>query len=442
MSADELLGGKYEIIKSAGKGGAGEVFRVYDRRFEKSWAAKRVAKSCPGMEELALGKVNAACFPRIVDVVEDADCRYLIMDWVEGETLEERLKREGAMKPEEAGRIGIALCDAIGALHRMQPPLLYLDCKPSNIMTDPNGKLWLIDFGSALENAETEVEPVAGSFGYAAPEQFGIRRVQKQGLEPERKADVRSDVYGLGRTLYALLSGMDPAKPPYGACPLRHCNPEVSKKLEKIINKCMQERPEDRFQTMDAVKGALAGLEAGRAENIFGRLAISCGTCLLLGAALWRAWIFYERLGEPGTTLFGKLSALLWLVLFAALAHLWQRFMVEKRLCRRGWEPEPLQSVMRTEKRAGRWLFAVFFCMFLPMTAQGKNAEKMPVVLRDAQLRRILVKEGSALKSGEPVFMELDPALFDAGEELEICVTATARGDGLTREYHFLYLPE
>lgn len=383
MKENSLLGGKYEIIKSAGRGGAGEVFYVYDRRLEKRWAAKRVARRCPGMEEQALARLGADCFPRIVDVVEEADCRYLIMDWIEGETLKERIARDGAMKPEEAVKIGIALCDAIGALHRMQPPLLYLDCKPSNIMTDPSGKLWLIDFGSALENAEAEVEPVAGSFGYGAPEQFGIGRGQKakeslcRGGQtpgggpklcaghsaPERRADVRSDVYGLGRTLYALLSGMDPAKPPYGACPLRECNPAVSVRLQKIIEKCTQERPEDRFQTMEAVRGALTALDEKKGIARAGRLVAEGSIWLLLGGALWQAQVFYERLSIPGTALHKKLSALLGIALFGGAAYLWQRFVTEKRFCRRSWEPEPLQSVLRTEKSAGRWLFIAFLCL-------------------------------------------------------------------------------
>lgn len=443
----ERIGGKYEIVGSAGKGGTGEVFCVFDCRLQKRWAAKKVAKECPGMEAFALGKIGPDCFPRIVDVVEEEDCRYLIMDWIEGETLLERLKREGAMPEEEAVNIGVALCDAIGSLHRMQPPLLYLDCKPSNIMTDPEGKLWLIDFGSALESAEPEVEPFSGSFGYAAPEQFGPGA-------GKRRADVRSDVYGLGRTLYALLSGMDPAKPPYGACPLRSCNPEISRRLAGIVEKCTREKPEERFQTMEAVKNALLAQREKKRSDIWRRAAGSCGTWLLLALTLRRAWIFYGMLKDPAVGVPDRLFSFLFVILFAAAAWLWQYFTVEKPYrglrCR---EAEPLQSVLRTEKKAGRWLFVILLwgCAHSALTAgQGgppatvcaqETAGKQPFVLRDAKMRKLLLKDGCVLKSGEPVFLELVPEAFAAGQEVEICVTATKKNGESVQEYYFLYEP-
>lgn len=468
VQKNALIGGKYEIAGSAGKGGAGEVFRVYDRRIQKVWAAKRVAKNCPGMEAFVLGRLAPGCFPRIVDVVEEEDCCYLIMDWIEGETLQERVNREGAMTDEEAIGIGVALCDAIGSLHKMQPPLLYLDCKPSNIMTDQNGKLWLIDFGSALENAEQEIEPVAGSFGYAAPEQFGL-------CAEKRSADVRSDVYGLGRTLYALLSGMDPAKPPYGACPLKKCNPEVSPRLARVVERCTRERQDERFQTMEAVRNALLALQEKKRGDTFRRIASRCVTWLLLGLTLWRARVFYGTLNERA--IWEKLFSFLWVIVFAAAAHAWQHFVVEKAYRReRSWEAEPVQSVLRTEKAAGRWLAVFFLCSCIwgffvigqdslptgavharerhvgsaaetekpkgglsaqKIAGQEENVAKTPFILRDEKMRKLLVREGCTLKSDGPVFLELAPEAFPKGQKVEICVTATI--DDTVREYRFWY---
>ena len=460
-SARILPGGKYEIIKAAGQGGAGEVFSVYDRKLHRIWAAKRVRPDCPGMEEEVLGRMDEEIFPRIVDVVEDTECRYLIMDWIDGETLQERLMREGAMDVREGIRVGIALGRAIGALHAMQPPLLYLDCKPSNIMMDKNGRLRLIDFGSALESRETEVAPIAGSFGYGAPEQFGWdgksrRKAGVDGtggnMQKKRRADERSDVYGVGRTLYALLSGMDLSKPPYGTCRLRECNPAVPPALEKLVERCTQEQPEARYQTMDAVTGALEKLE----KDLYGfwkRLVLHLATWLLLGLTVWRAGYFYGIAEEKETPPAEKLLPLCVVVLLATASHLWQYYVVDSGYCGRcRWDPEPLQSVLRTQKRAGKWLFAFFFGGSVLMAAQNGQASgkvmaeevqehgALPVRLRDEKLRRLLVKKGCALETAGSVFLELDPSLFEPGKVLDICITAQEE-DGNVRTYCFRYLP-
>ena len=102
-----------------------------------------------------MGKLADSAFPGIVDVVEQEEERFLIMEWIEGETLAVQMERDGAFAEETVIEIGICLAKAIQKLHQMQPPLLYLDCKPSNVMKDSDGKIRLIDFGSALESAYT-----------------------------------------------------------------------------------------------------------------------------------------------------------------------------------------------------------------------------------------------------------------------------------------------
>ena len=150
-----------------------------------------------------MGKLADSAFPGIVDVVEQEEERFLIMEWIEGETLAVQMERDGAFAEETVIEIGICLAKAIQKLHQMQPPLLYLDCKPSNVMKDSDGKIRLIDFGSALEAHTPVTKGISASPGYAAPEQLS-RETEK------RCVDVRTDVFGLGRTLYALLCGADP----------------------------------------------------------------------------------------------------------------------------------------------------------------------------------------------------------------------------------------
>lgn len=454
-----LPGGKYEMRKKAGKGGAGEVFSVYDRRLGKIWAAKRVSRDCPGMEATVLGRMDVEIFPRIVDVVEDTDCRYLIMDWIEGETLQERIAREGPLEIDEGIRIGIALCGAIGALHAMQPPLLYLDCKPSNIMIDKNGKLYLIDFGSALESREAEVMPIAGSFGYGAPEQFGLMgksQKQGQGSKEARKgryADERSDIYGVGRTLYALFTGMDLSRPPYGAYRLRECNPAVAPAVAKIVDKCTRELPQERYQTMEAVKNALEKQRDDK-SGFAKQLASYLVTCFLLFLTVRHARLFYGIVGDVKVPSVQKLRFLFAMVILAAAAGLWQFYAVEKgyrhKPCR---NTEPLQSVIRTQKRAGRWMLAVLLPVsFLFATLRAPSPQKvlaeepvptasLPLCLRDEKLRRLLIKNGCPLESGKPVYIELNPALFQTGKKLEIRVISKEE-NGATREYLFDYLPK
>lgn len=468
MPSTVLPGEKYEVIEMTGKGGAGEVFRVYDKRLQKTWAAKKVKKNCPGMEALVLGRIKTGRFPRIVDMVEDGEFSYLIMDWIEGESLQTQLERSGAMAWEKAVEVGIALCEAIGALHAMQPPLLYLDCKPSNIMTDGEGKIWLVDFGSALASREAQTEPIAGSFGYAAPEQFGIFTqkepvpAQANRANGERRADVRSDVFGLGRTLYALLSGMDPAKPPYAACPLRDCNPQIPGKLEKIVERCMRQSPAERFGTMEAVKEALQDFLGENRKARWKRAVLPWGTRMLLGLACGTALCFYRLVAREGISVRRKMVLLAGMLLLSLSAWVWQRFAVEKNGYRQGkWRPEPLQSVLRTQKEAGRWLFLLLLGGMLagfwqkPVSAyalgekpqiaavakeQENVVPKLPLVLRDAKLRKLLVKDGTFLEAGEPVYLELNPAFFQAGQKMEISVRAkTPEGEEL--EYRLWYRP-
>ena len=183
-------------------GGTGTIYRAYDLRLQKIWAAKRVGGDFPIREEFTMGKLADSAFPGIVDVVEQEEERFLIMEWIEGETLAAQIERDGVFAEETVIEIGICLAKAIQKLHQMQPPLLYLDCKPSNVMKDSNGKIRLIDFGSALEAHTPVTKSISASPGYAAPEQLS-REIEK------RCVDVRTDVFGLGRTLYALLCGAD-----------------------------------------------------------------------------------------------------------------------------------------------------------------------------------------------------------------------------------------
>ncbi|MDO4293543.1 MAG: serine/threonine-protein kinase [Eubacteriales bacterium] len=433
-----LIGGKYEILERLGSGGTGSVYRVYDKRLQKSWAAKQIVADRAELEERTLARLNNGVFARIVDVVQEEGFRYLIMDWIDGETLEKRRLRDGPFSGREAAKIGIGLCRAIGTLHNLQPPLLYLDCKPGNVMTDSEGKLRLIDFGSALELCMPEVEPLSASPGYAAPEQLG------QG--GERRADVRTDVFGVGRTLYALLTGADINRPPYASCPLKSRCPQVEEDLAAIVEKCTAADPGERYQTMEALEKALEDWLAKPCRGLKRRLLCAAGNLAAAGlcaATLWQGLAFFRAVSEGRARVEECLALLLETVLLALTARCWR----EGQKRRRCPDCEPLLTVLRTEKTPGKWLFcfwlaglAAAFGSRQPVSA-APEPEKPFLTLRDSRMRKLLVKEGTTLRTAEPVFLELDPDAFFAGEELELLVTARDRA-GRLREYRLRYCPE
>ncbi|MCM1271989.1 MAG: protein kinase [Clostridium sp.] len=259
-----VLDGKYEIWKEVGRGGMSIVYLARDNRLNKQWAVKEIkndgSKSTQtllkGLEREAniLKNVDHPVLPRIVDIINQDGTIYVVMDFIEGTTISDRLKKEGAQPQETVIEWGLQLASALDYLHNMNPPVIYRDMKPSNVMIKPEGGVKLIDFGTAKEyivenNADTTA---LGTRGYAAPEQFGDK--QGRGIY---NTDARTDIYNLGATLYHIVTGMNPCEPPYEIRPIREWNPALSSGLEKIILKCTQADPNDRYQNCKELMYAL-----------------------------------------------------------------------------------------------------------------------------------------------------------------------------------------
>lgn len=259
-----VLDGKYEILKKVGQGGMSIVYLAMDKRLNKQWAVKEIkndgSKSTDtllkGLEREAniLKDVDHPVLPRIVDIIKENGTIYVVMDFVEGKPLSDVLKAEGAQPQDKVIEWGKALASALDYLHSMNPPIIYRDMKPSNVMLKPDGAVKLIDFGTAKEyivenNADTTA---LGTRGYAAPEQFGD--AQGHGIY---NTDARTDIYNLGATLYHLVTGKNPCEPPYEIKPIRQWNPTLSSGFEQIIIKCCQPSPEDRYQSCSELLYAL-----------------------------------------------------------------------------------------------------------------------------------------------------------------------------------------
>ena len=259
-----VLDEKYEILRKIGEGGMSIVYLARNNRMNMQLAVKEIkndgSKSAEillkGLEREAniLKDVDHPVIPRIIDIVKHGSTICVVMDFVEGENLADKLKEVGAFSQDEVIEWGIELASALEYLHSMKPPIIYRDMKPSNVMLKPDGGVKLIDFGTAKTyDIENNADTTAlGTRGYAAPEQFGD--AQGRGIY---KTDARTDIYNLGATLYHMVTGKNPQEPPYEMVPIREVNPSLSTGLEQIILKCTKPNPNERYQSCSELIYAL-----------------------------------------------------------------------------------------------------------------------------------------------------------------------------------------
>jgi len=261
LQIGSLLDNKYRILSEIGHGGMSVVYLAINERANKTWAVKEVRKEgVSNLEAVMQGlivetdmlkKFNHPNLPSIIDVIDTSESFIIVMDYIEGSSLNKLLKTEGAQPEEKVIKWGKQLCDVLGYLHRQNPPIIYRDMKPANVMLKPDGNVTLIDFGTAREfknRAMVEDTTCLGTRGYAAPEQFGGRG----------QTDARTDIYCLGATLYHLLTGHSPAEPPYEIKPLSYWIPQYAGSgLEKLILKCTAQDPSERYQNCEELMYAL-----------------------------------------------------------------------------------------------------------------------------------------------------------------------------------------
>lgn len=263
LEIGSLIDGKYKILNKVGQGGMSVVYLAMNEKANKQWAVKEVRKD--GIKDFEvvkqglvaetdiLKKLSHPNLPSIIDVIDTDDSFIIIMDYIQGNSLNKALEEYGAQPQDNVIEWAKQLCDVLGYLHTRTPAIIYRDMKPANIMLKPDGNVTLIDFGTAREFKEKNLADTTclGTVGYAAPEQFG-------GMG---QTDARTDIYCLGATLYHLVTGMNPCEPPYEIKPIREINPSLSSGLERIILKCTQRDPNDRYQSAAELMYALEHYE-------------------------------------------------------------------------------------------------------------------------------------------------------------------------------------
>jgi serine/threonine protein kinase len=254
-----VIDGKYRILDKIGRGGMSSVYLAINEKANKQWAIKEVRRNrhynfdivrkSLEAETNLLKKLSHKNLPSVVDVIDQDHNFLVVMDYIEGTTLEKLVDEKGAQKQEDVVDWAIQLCDVLQYLHTRTPAIVYRDMKPSNIMLKNDGSIVLIDFGTAREYKNDSLSDTTylGTRGYAAPEQFGGKG----------QSDFRTDIYCLGATMYHLLTGHNPSEAPYQMYPITIWDSTLSKGLEAIITKCTQNNPNDRFQSVGELKKAL-----------------------------------------------------------------------------------------------------------------------------------------------------------------------------------------
>src|SRR5579875_880182 len=269
LNRQHVLKQRYVILGQAGRGGFGAVYKASDTQFgNRLVAIKEMSQSNLDAQELREASeafkreallpagLTHPNLPRIYEQFTDSGRSYLVMDFIEGETLEEHLTGlAGKRLPvDRALDIALQLCSVLHYLHTRQPPIIFRDLKPANVMLTPGGHAYLIDFGIArlFKPGQSKDTTALGSAGYAAPEQYGRAQSTPQ-----------TDIYALGATLHQLVTGQDPSFSPFSFAPFPQQDAD-HRRLEALVMRMVQTEASRRPASIQEVKAELESLAAER----------------------------------------------------------------------------------------------------------------------------------------------------------------------------------
>ncbi len=249
---------RYRIVRKLAEGGSGETYLVWDKRLERNWVMKRIAlgeaqrQDAALREVAALRQIHREGIPVLADVFYEEAAVCLIMEYMEGVSLEEKIREEGPMEEETAVRCALSLAELIWFLHLPPLGMIHGDLKPLNLVYH-DGRIALLDFGGAVWECDRAGKQTAGCCytpGYGAPE-----------LLQECGVSQKSDIYAFGAVLFYLVTGEQPCGS-RGIYAVREENPFLSEKLQEIILKCTETDPEKRYGSMEEICSQLQHMTA------------------------------------------------------------------------------------------------------------------------------------------------------------------------------------
>src|SRR5215203_5545125 len=292
-----LIGDRFRLDEKVGSGGMSSVYRAYDPTLERWVAIKLMHRDISNeadqlerfrREARAVAQLNHPHVVTVIDAGEDEGAPFIVFEYVEGETLKDRIRRLGRLPVPEAVAYAIEIGQALECAHAHK--LVHRDVKPQNVLIDPDGRAKVTDFGIArsLEaQGLTATGRVLGTTDYVSPEQALGHEVTEQ-----------SDIYSLGIVLYEMLTGETPfqAETQVGVA-MKHVNepmpdvqrrrPEVSAALAAIVERATAKQTENRYATVDevvhdleevlAIEAARSGETSGEATAVLQALPEDTG---------------------------------------------------------------------------------------------------------------------------------------------------------------------
>lgn len=260
---NRTLDNRYTILERIGGGGMADVYRAHDKLLDRSVAVKVLRSQFTDDEEFvtrfrreaqAAARLSHPNIVNIYDVGRDGDTYYIVMEYISGETLKERIVREGPLPVESAARVALEIAEALEHAH--QNNIVHCDIKPHNILMTRTGRVKVTDFGIAravTSATMTQTGTIIGSVHYFSPEQAKGSAVS-----------AKSDIYSLGVVLYEMLTGVVPftGETPISIAlkhlqeeptPLRELNPSLPPLLEALVLKAMAKNPDQRYPDIEAM---------------------------------------------------------------------------------------------------------------------------------------------------------------------------------------------
>jgi len=257
LELGKILNTRYKVIGVLGRGGMSNVYLVEDDKLHSRWALKEMLDIFPDEEKLEiierfkkeariLAKMKHSNLPRVFDYFEESGRHYLVMEYIEGLTLEEVFEKNPQLSITKILDWSIQICDVLETLHG--EGIIYRDLKPSNVMIDQNNRVYIIDFGIARLFSGNKIHDtvIIGTPGFASPEHHGTA-----------ETDFRSDIFSLGATMHYLLTRKDPGIIPFAFEEPAAINKDIPDSLSNVVMKALALKPKERFQSAGGMRELL-----------------------------------------------------------------------------------------------------------------------------------------------------------------------------------------